>query len=102
MHKGRRQDKRFCRKGDCFVFAATAKELLTLAGIPNIDVVRLTTNPSHYWNLVYIDEGWYHFDCTPRKDKSEFLLLTDAELETYSTANENTHAYDKTLYPEVE
>ncbi len=91
----------FKSQGDCFVYAATAKELLTQAGIQNIDIVKLTTNPSHYWNLVYIDDGWYHFDSTPRKDKSEFFLLTNAELEEYSSTHGNTHKFDASLYPEI-
>ena len=91
----------FKKQGDCFVFASTAKELLTMAGIPNIDIVKSTTNPSHYWNLVYIEDGWYHFDSTPRYDKSEFFLLTDAELEAYSSTHRNTHIFDRSLYPEI-
>ena len=88
-------------QGDCFVYAATAKELLTQAGILNMDIVKLTTNPSHYWNLVYIEDGWYHFDTTPRVDKSEFFLLTNAELEAYSSKHGNTHLFDASLYPEI-
>lgn len=91
----------FKQQGDCFVYAATSKELLTLAGIQNIDIVKATTNPSHYWNLVYIEDGWYHFDTTPRADKSEFFLLTDAELEAYSSSHKNTHIFDRSLYPEI-
>lgn len=91
----------FKQQGDCFVYASTAKELLTRAGIQNIDIVKATTNPSHYWNLVYIEDGWYHFDSTPRKDKSEFFLLTDAELEAYSSTHKNTHIFDRSLYPEI-
>ena len=91
----------FKKQGDCFVYAATARELLTEAGIPNIDIVKSTKNPSHYWNLVYIEDGWYHFDTTPRKDKSDFFLLTDAELEAYSSAHKNTHIFDRSLYPEI-
>lgn len=92
----------FKRQGDCFVYAATAKELLTRAGIKNMDIVKSTVNPSHYWNLVDLGEGWYHFDSTPRKDKSEFFLLTDAELEKYSSSHKNTHIYDKSKYPEIQ
>ena len=91
----------FKQQGDCFVYAASAKELLTRAGIQNIDIVKATTNPSHYWTLVYIEDGWYHFDATPRKDKSEFFLLTDAELEAYSSTHKNTHIFDRSLYPEI-
>lgn len=91
----------FKHQGDCFVYAATAKELLTLAEIPNIDIVKSTKNPSHYWNLVYMEDGWYHFDCTPYYDKSEFFLVTDAELEAYSSSHRNTHIFDRSLYPEI-
>lgn len=91
----------FESQGDCFVYAATAKELLTQAGILNMDIVKLTTNPSHYWNLVYIEDGWYHFDATPRVDKSEFFLLTNDELEAYSLKHGNTHLFDASLYPEI-
>lgn len=91
----------FKKQGDCFVYAASAKELLTRAGLQNIDIVKATTNPSHYWNLVWVEDGWYHFDATPRKDKSEFFLLTDAELEAYSSTHKNTHIFDRSLYPEI-
>lgn len=91
----------FEQEGDCFVYASTAKELLTQAGIPNIDIVKSTKNPSHYWNLVYMEDGWYHFDTTPRKDKTDFFLWTDAELDAYSKAHKNTHIFDRSLYPEI-
>jgi len=92
----------FKEEGDCFVYASTSKELLTQAGIPNIDIVKSTKNPSHYWNLVYMEDGWYHFDTTPRKDKSDFFLLTDAELDAYSKTHNNTHIFDRSLYPEIQ
>ena len=93
--------------GDCFTYAAQAKFLLTRAGIANIDVAKVvpegsTDIPTHFWSLVNIGEGWYHFDCTPRKDGSTFFYLTDAELEAYSSTHNGTHVYDKSLYPEVE
>lgn len=88
-------------KGDCFVFASTAKVLLTRAGIPNMDVVKATTNPSHYWNIIDIGDGWYHYDTTPRKDGSEFFMWTDAELEAYSKEHDNCHNFDRSLYPEI-
>lgn len=88
-------------QGDCFVFAATARELLTYAEIPNLVIKKSTDNPSHYWNLVYVEDGWYHLDTTPRADNSEFLLLTDAELEQYSVSHKNSHIFDRSLYPEI-
>lgn len=89
------------RQGDCFVYACTAKVLLTRAGIENMDIVKSQVNPSHYWNLVNLGEGWYHFDATPRKDKTVFFMWTDAQLKEYSESHKNTHIYDASLYPEI-
>ncbi len=89
------------RQGDCFVYACTAKVLLTRAGIENMDIVKSKVNPSHYWNLVNLGEGWYHFDATPRKDKTVFFMWTDAQLREYSESHKDTHIYDASLYPEI-
>ncbi len=89
------------RRGDCFVYAATARLLLTRAGIPNIDIVKSAVNPTHYWSLVDVGDGWYHFDATPRKDKTVFFMWTDEELKKYSESHKNSHIYDPSLYPEI-
>lgn len=91
----------FDRRGDCFVYACTAKVLLTRAGIKNMDIVKSTVNPAHYWNLVDVGDGWYHFDATPRKDKTVFFMWTDKQLREYSESHKNTHIYDASLYPEI-
>lgn len=91
----------FDRRGDCFVYACTAKVLLTRAGIKNMDIVKSTVNPAHYWNLVDVGDGWYHFDATPRKDKTVFFMWTDEQLREYSESHKNTHIYDASLYPEI-
>lgn len=91
----------FDRRGDCFVYACTAKVLLTRAGIKNMDIVKSTVNPAHYWNLVDVGDGWYHFDATPRKDKTVFFMWTDKQLRDYSESHKNTHIYDASLYPEI-
>lgn len=88
------------KSGDCFIFFSTAKALLTRAGIPNIDVVKSdTSHSSHYWSLVNVGDGWYHFDATPRAGGGNFFLLTDAELLSYSEAHNNSHIFDQSLYP---
>ena len=79
----------------------TARELLNAAGIKNLVVEKSTDNPSHCWNLVYVEDGWYHLDTTPRHDNSEFFLLTDAELKEYSVSHNNSHIFDDSLYPEI-
>ncbi len=90
------------RRGDCFNYFAAAKALLTAAGIENADIVKSDTSHSrHFWNLVNLGDGWYHFDCTPRKGEGDdFFLVTDEELEAYSGTHNNSHVFDPSLYPE--
>lgn len=89
------------RKGDCYVYAATAKCLLTRAGIPNMDIEKIPSDTMHYWNLIDLGDGWHHFDTCRRKDGSTFFYKTDAELMEYSLANDNSHNYNRDLYPEI-
>lgn len=91
----------FLKEGDCFVYAATSKYLLTLAEVPNLDIKKSSNSPSHYWNLVYIDTGWYHFDTCPTREGVKVFLYTDAQLEAFSSSRGNSHVYDKSLYPEI-
>nr|WP_300838862.1 transglutaminase domain-containing protein [uncultured Acetatifactor sp.] len=88
-------------KGDCYVYACTAKVLLTRAGIPNVDIQRRPAEVEHYWNLVDVGEGWLHFDTTPRTDNPEIYLWTDQELMEYSKEHDNAFDYDPALYPEI-
>ena len=90
------------RSGDCFQYFAVAKALLTQVGIENIDIVKSdTSESSHFWSLVNLGDGYYHFDATPRKGEGDyFFMVTDAQLEAYSKAHKNSHIYDPTLYPE--
>lgn len=91
------------RQGDCYVYWATSKVLLTRANIKNMDIKKSdTTKSGHYWNLVDIGEGWYHFDTTPRKGGFDGFYLTDAALMKYSKAHSNSHIYDASLYPEIQ
>ena len=95
------------RKGDCFTYYAVTKALLDVAGIPNLDVVKVitpeTSQSSHYWNLVDVGDGWYHMDCTPRANAYEdsFFLYTDAEMLAYSQkpVNKNCFNFDPDAYP---
>ncbi len=91
----------FLQEGDCFVYAATSKYLLELANITNLDIKKSSVDPAHYWNLVYMEDGWYHFDASPNKEGVKLFLYTDAELEAFSSSRGNSHVYDKSLYPEI-
>ena len=88
-------------KGDCYVYASTAKVLLTRAGITNMDIVKIPSKTSHYWNLVNLGEGWYHFDTTPRKDHPTIFMWTEAQMMEYSARFTGSHNYDHSLYPVV-
>ncbi len=89
------------RQGDCYVYACTAKALLTRAGIKNMDIAKIPTRREHYWNLVDVGDGWYHFDTTPRTDHTVFFMWTDAQLMEYSNIHYRSHNYDPTAYPEI-
>lgn len=89
-------------RGDCYVYASTAKALLTRAGITNLDIAKIPSGTSHYWNLVDVGYGWYHFDTTPRRpDHPHICMWTEAQLMEYSAAHNNCHNYDHSLYPAV-
>lgn len=90
-------------RGDCFVYAATSKILLTRAGIPNVDIAKIPSSTHHYWNLVDIGDGhgWYHFDTTPRKDHPVIFLWDEATMMAYSAQHYGSHNYDHSIYPVV-
>ncbi|MGM9975200.1 MAG: transglutaminase domain-containing protein [Clostridiaceae bacterium] len=85
------------KKADCYVYYAVSRALLTRAGIENLEVVR--KDGGHYWNMAQIDDGWYHFDTTPRAGGGEFCLLTDGQLKAYSDKHKNSHLFDAANYP---
>lgn len=90
------------RSGDCYVYFATAKAMFEAAGIPNIDVEKIYVEgrAMHYWSLIDCGSGWYHFDATPRVGEGDdFFMVTDAYLEAYSQAHNNSHEFDHSLYP---
>ena len=87
------------RSGDCFTYFAVSKVLLTQAGIENVDIVKLRTSKKqsrHYWSLINIGTGWYHFDCTQfSKSKANFFMVTDKELKAWDAKYyPNAHRYD--------
>ncbi len=90
-------------KGDCYVFASVSKALLTVCGIPNRDIEMIPQGDyRHYWNLVNIGEGWYHFDTTPRFGGGyDFCYVTDSYLMDYSSNNGGSHDYDHSVYTDV-
>lgn len=90
------------KRGDCFVYYAMSRILLTRAGFENLEIHRNKPDQPHFWNMVRVAEGWYHFDTCPHyaAHPLDSFLLTDAQVKAYS---ENHVAYyysfDPVLYP---
>ena len=92
------------RRGDCYTYACVAKALLTRAGIENKDIEKVPGSMRHYWNLVNIGEGWYHFDATPRPDQDlDLCYVTDEVLMAYGEAHESgLNKYDRNIYTDIQ
>ena len=91
------------RRGDCYTYYAVATVLFNQLGIPNMKVERAGGTSEHYWCLVNVGEGWYHFDCSPRRAGHyvDTCLVPDSVLERYSTEEiEGYYDFDHSLYPE--
>ena len=91
--------------GDCYNYFACSKALLTRAGIPNVDLTRVGGNSRHYWQLVDVGEGYYHFDACPHPSSYPLysFLLTEAEVREYtrqcSSVRKNYYVYDYAACP---
>lgn len=85
-------------RGHCYTYYATSLALLSRAGIPSVEVIRATDH-DHWWNLVYVDGVWLHFDTTPRRLGGNFCLLTTSQLLAYSNTHGNSHVFDVSQYP---
>ena len=87
-------------RGDCFNYFACAKALLERIGIPTVDLQRVGGTTRHYWLLVNLGEGWYHFDACwhPAGYHIESFMLTEAEVRAYtelvSHIRKNYFVYD--------
>jgi transglutaminase-like putative cysteine protease len=85
-------------RGDCFTYFSTAKCLLQRAGIPTMDVERHGGNrpTRHYWLLVNVGTGWYHFDAiNVAPGKVKCFMKTNAEVWAWDP---NFWSFDTSLY----
>lgn len=89
--------------GDCRNYYGFARLLLDCAGFENMEVERVCASENeskHFWNLVKINGQWYHFDTTPRVGRSDFFMLTDAQLDAYNASqSDKPFNRDKSKYP---
>lgn len=93
-------------KGDCYTYMITAKYLFLIADIPTVEVTRLRYEgeSNHFWLLVDVGDGWYHFDATSRSTGrgTDTFMLTDAELADFCTRFNVPHyfRFQHDAYPE--
>lgn len=86
-------------RGDCFTSYAAARLLLERTDAQIVSVQRSKPNTHHYWMLVNIGTGWYHFDaCRAWTGKYRCFMWTDAQTLEHS---KSYWRYDKSLYPPV-
>lgn len=86
-------------RGDCFTSYAAARLLLEQTDAEIRSVQRSGANTHHYWLLVNVGTGWYHFDaCNAWTGVNRCFMWTDAQTQRHSRSY---WRYDKTLYPAV-
>ncbi|MCR4693777.1 MAG: hypothetical protein K5773_00445 [Pseudobutyrivibrio sp.] len=90
------------RIGDCTVKQKTAEVMLNRLGIKNMEIEKIRDTRGHYWLLIDIDEGWYHYDPNLQLDGTLIFYWHDADLWAYSNAHKNTHNYDPSKYPTIQ
>ena len=87
------------RRGDCFTFNATCRILLERIGAKVMFITR-NSGAHHYWLLVDLGTGWYHFDTYndgPSRKYECFMLTTREVLDLYPFF----WKYDHKVYPET-
>lgn len=91
--------------GDCFTYYSVSNLLLTRIGAQVLSVERLTKpgEAKHYWHMVNLGDGWYHFDACIHRPPFVSFMVTDDELEAYSRRHKDSYyyRYDKSKYPET-
>lgn len=88
--------------GDCHTYCSVAKILLDRAGAKTIRVERRNGQPgnTHFWLLVNLGSGWYHFDAiNVFDDDFECFMKTDAEVKEYSKLRKDYYDLDETVFP---
>ena len=88
--------------GDCTVKQKTAEVMLNRLGIKNMEIEKIRDTRGHYWLLIDVGEGWYHYDPNLQLDGTLIFYWHDADLWEYSNTHGNTHNYDPSLYPTIQ
>lgn len=94
------------KTGDCFTYAATAKFLLERIGLEPLVITKekadWTSQSNHWWLLLDLGDGYYHYDPTRRADGTSFFMWTDAQILEYSNSHGGSHNFSRDKYPEIQ
>ena len=85
-------------KGDCFTFYSVTRALLDELGIEYMSVTRLGGRTRHFWTIVNIGTGWYHYDTTvSATHRSRCFMWTyeQCQIKPYFWR------FDSSKYPEI-
>lgn len=79
----------------CQGYSMTAYKMFEMSGLECRIVIGTLNGEGHAWNLVKVDENWYHIDVTNNDDiiRDSYLLVSDDSL------SENGFDWDRTQYP---
>ena len=83
------------KTGSCYGHALMVKKALDKLGIPNYMIN--TMDASHYWNLVYDNGVWRHFDATP----GSHSIGQDTDNQKLASKAMRGRVWNRTLYPEA-
>jgi len=91
------------KKGDCSANWGALKCMLNRLGIKNMDIDKTYDgkHAHHKWNLVNLGDGWYHVDSMKNMWNVPIYMWTTEQLMEHSNAHNNTHGFDKSLYPPI-
>ncbi len=86
-------------KGDCFTYYSVAYLLLSKIDCDILSVERIGGATHHYWLLVNIGTGWYHYDCCPNHVFGTCFMRTNEQLHVGDGVA--YWKYDEDAYPAV-
>ncbi len=91
----------------CNGYAEAMELLLLCSGIDTYMVVGFTPDGSHAWNIVSIDEQWYHVDTTwDDPVDADSGNMSSSETHVYLNVNDEvmkkTHTWNAAAYPKCE
>lgn len=79
--------------GDSRAFAVAYSAIANACGLESVVVSGLRDDEPYYWNMVSIDDVWYHIDVvSAKKEGNSVVPLTDAEMI-------NNYRWDELSYP---